>query len=245
MTGDRRLLTPSFAASLAIHLVLLAVVGAVWGPSVQRSVADIIPVRLLPVAGDGRAAAAAPPKAEAPRPPQRRVARAPAAPPAPPRPVAEPEKRVPEPVPAAPAPDPGPKAVGSAVSLASPAPAEQGGAVGDARGVADALAGLGRGDALGAGSGGALSAPGYRVNPKPQYPPLARERGNEGTVVLRVRVLPDGTAGEVTVTRSSGHEILDAAALRAVKAWLFAPATRNGIPVPAWIAVPIRFSLAS
>ncbi|HOP35717.1 MAG TPA: hypothetical protein PL090_05285, partial [Syntrophales bacterium] len=35
----------------------------------------------------------------------------------------------------------------------------------------------------------------YEHNPPPAYPPLARRRGYEGTVLLLVEVLPGGTAG--------------------------------------------------
>lgn len=248
MTGERRALAPSFLASIGIHLGLLAVIGALWVPAVQRTFDHVIPVRLLPVAGDGQAGSAAGPKAtphaETPRrePPPPPAARAPVTRPSPPRETApadrpvEPERRAPEPVASAPEPDAGSKAAGPAPALSLSAPPDPGSASGDARGVASTL---------GAGTGGTIGPPGYRVNPKPDYPPQAREKGYEGTVVLRVRVLPDGTAGEIVVERSSGHEILDGAAQQAVKAWLFAPATRNGNPVPAWISVPIRFSLTS
>jgi protein TonB len=244
--GERRPVAPSIVASVAIHLGLLAVIGAVWVPSVQQAFERVIPVRLLSMAGDGSPASGAP-RAEAPKPPPPRAAARPAARPRPSRETSTAERPAPRvPEMAAPAPDPGPQPVGSAASLSiSSAPTTApDAAVGDARGVAGALGALGRDDALGAGSGAAIGAPGYRLNPKPEYPSLARERGFEGTVLLRVRVLPDGTAGEVAVERSSGHEILDGAALRAVKLWLFSPATRNGIPVPAWVTVPVRFSLS-
>jgi protein TonB len=111
-------------------------------------------------------------------------------------------------------------------------------------GVARALAGLGASDALGR-TGASTGAPGYGANPKPEYPAQARDQGLQGLVLLRVRVLPDGKSGEVLVERSSGHAILDQAALRAVKAWHFVPATRNGIAVASWASVPVRFSLGS
>lgn len=245
VVGRRQALAPSLLASVGIHLAVLAVIGMVWVPSVQRTLEHVIPVRLLPVAGDGRAGARPAPRREAraesrPRPAPAR----PAPVPAPERQV-QPSQRPSEPVPAAPPPEPGPKDLPPPSTLSFAPAASASGAASDARGVAGALAELGRGDALGAGAGGALAPPGYRANPKPDYPPLAREKGYEGTVVLRVRVLPDGKAGQVAVERSSGHEILDSAAVRAVKAWLFIPATRNGIAVPMSVSVPIRFSLAS
>jgi protein TonB len=140
----------------------------------------------------------------------------------------------------------GPKVVASASGRSLTGAGDQGGgaAGGDPVGVAASLAALGGSDAL-SGAGASTGSPGYRTNPKPEYPPLAREKGYEGLVLLRVRVLPDGKAGDVLVERSSGHAILDQAALRAVKTWLFAPATRNGIAVSSWVSVPVRFALAS
>ncbi len=83
----------------------------------------------------------------------------------------------------------------------------------------------------------------YRRNPKPQYPRVAREKGYEGDVYLKVLVLHDGTVGEISVHRSSGYEVLDVAALRAVQDWLFVPATRDGVPVARWAIVPVKFRL--
>lgn len=83
----------------------------------------------------------------------------------------------------------------------------------------------------------------YLHNPRPSYPMAARRMGWEGRVVLNIEVLAEGTCGAVNVFQSSGHEILDNAALRTVKAWRFMPATRAGRPVTQWFKVPIQFSL--
>jgi len=87
------------------------------------------------------------------------------------------------------------------------------------------------------------AVPRYDVNPPPRYPPSARRRGYQGVVLLRVRVLEDGTVGEVRVVRSSGYAVLDRAALEAVKQWRFVPARRGDRPIPMEVRVPIRFSL--
>ncbi len=57
------------------------------------------------------------------------------------------------------------------------------------------------------------------------------------------RSLAEGKAGQVLLHQSSGHEILDKAALQTVKTWRFSPAKRFGQPVTQWFLVPIRFSL--
>lgn len=65
----------------------------------------------------------------------------------------------------------------------------------------------------------------------------------EGKVVLKVRVLADGTVAAVTVATSSGHEVLDEAALEAVRAWHFVPAKQGGKTVESTVNVPINFNL--
>lgn len=80
-------------------------------------------------------------------------------------------------------------------------------------------------------------------NPRPEYPRAAREAGWEGTVVLHVLVLPDGTAGSVTLQKTSGHFLLDEAALSAVKGWRFIPAMDGNFPIQSAVHLPIRFDL--
>ena len=65
----------------------------------------------------------------------------------------------------------------------------------------------------------------------------------EGKVLLKVRVLTDGTVASVAVATSSGHEVLDEAALEAVRAWHFVPAKQAGRAVESAVNVPINFNL--
>jgi len=83
----------------------------------------------------------------------------------------------------------------------------------------------------------------YLKNPKPAYPTMALKRGMQGLVLLSVEVSPKGQPLAVLIKQSSGFVLLDKAALKAVHAWRFAPATRGGIPVAARVDIPIRFSL--
>lgn len=80
-------------------------------------------------------------------------------------------------------------------------------------------------------------------NRKPVYPAVARRRGMEGRVLLVVEVGQDGRVCDVVIKKSSGFELLDKAAFKAVRKWRFSPATRGGRPVKARLEVPIRFSL--
>jgi TonB family protein len=69
------------------------------------------------------------------------------------------------------------------------------------------------------------------------YPRLARERGIEGTVLVRFKVLPSGTVENVNVVRSSGASILDEASVKTVY---------RAAPMPfvnGWVEVPMSYVL--
>lgn len=67
--------------------------------------------------------------------------------------------------------------------------------------------------------------------------------GEEGKVTLRVHVGAGGQAMEVRLHASSGSARLDDAAQEAVRNWRFVPATQAGVPVAAWVLVPVGFRL--
>jgi protein TonB len=98
-----------------------------------------------------------------------------------------------------------------------------------------------------AGAGGDDIAPGPPAplshNNPPRYPDEARRRGIEGTVVLRIEVLENGTVGDISALTSSGSELLDSAAIEAVKQSAFEPATVDGKPQRWRGELPIRFLL--
>jgi protein TonB len=86
--------------------------------------------------------------------------------------------------------------------------------------------------------------PRFRHPPTPAvYPPRAIELDQQGEVVVRVRLDTAGTAVEIVLHRSCGHQLLDRAALAAVRQWHFHPAVRDGRPVAAWVEIPVRFHL--
>ena len=80
-------------------------------------------------------------------------------------------------------------------------------------------------------------------NPKPIYPKIAIRRGIEGDVSLRVMLTASGVVSSVTVEKPSGSELLDAAAVSAVKQWQFNPAMHQGEPAASVTTVPIEFKL--
>jgi protein TonB len=83
----------------------------------------------------------------------------------------------------------------------------------------------------------------YRRNISPPYPLLARKRGYQGTVLLEVLVSKDGKAASIQLSRSSGYNILDRAAIKGVRGWLFYPAKRGNELLEMWVKIPIRFTL--
>jgi protein TonB len=85
--------------------------------------------------------------------------------------------------------------------------------------------------------------PNYKQNSPPTYPLLARRRNYQGTVLLEVLVTREGKVGSVRLARSSGFEVLDRAAVKGVRKWLFHPGKRGDEVVEMWVKVPIRFQL--
>jgi protein TonB len=83
----------------------------------------------------------------------------------------------------------------------------------------------------------------YLHSPQPDYPRAAREDEEEGLVVLRVRISPEGVPSEVRLDRSSGFSLLDRAAIAAVRHWTFTAATSGDRRIESWMRVPIRFRL--
>jgi len=88
-----------------------------------------------------------------------------------------------------------------------------------------------------------IARPIYKKNPSPKYPRRARKLGYEGVVILDVQVDENGVVNDLKILESSGHEILDNAAVSSVKRWQFEPGTSNGKKVKMWVKVPIRFQL--
>ena len=80
-------------------------------------------------------------------------------------------------------------------------------------------------------------------NEPPEYPWVARAQGHQGRVVLSVWVNAEGQADELAVLQSSGHPVLDRAAMQAVERWRFQPARRNGRDTGSLLYVPVVFRL--
>ncbi len=80
-------------------------------------------------------------------------------------------------------------------------------------------------------------------NPKPPYPALSKQLGEQGRVVLNVFVDANGAASGVSVSQSSAYPQLDRAAVNTVRLWRFVPGKRNGVPEGMSHQVPVTFRL--
>jgi protein TonB len=107
---------------------------------------------------------------------------------------------------------------------------------------AQALGGTGWGDGPVGASFGDADGPRFVQRVMPRYPELARRRGREGLVLLRLTIGPRGELRDVAVVESGGQGF-DEAALAAVKASVYAPAMRGGRGVECAALLPIRFTL--
>ncbi len=78
---------------------------------------------------------------------------------------------------------------------------------------------------------------------KPDYPKGARQRGEEGDVIVELRVTSRGTVDHVSIVTSSGFPELDDAALRAVKSARFTPAKQGAAAVASTARMTLTFRL--
>ncbi|QMW21690.1 energy transducer TonB [Sandaracinobacteroides saxicola] len=77
------------------------------------------------------------------------------------------------------------------------------------------------------------------------YPEASRRLGETGAMTVRLAIGVDGRVTACTVTRSTGHERLDARACQvAQRRWHFTPATADGVPVAGTVVRDISWRLA-
>ena len=92
--------------------------------------------------------------------------------------------------------------------------------------------------------GGDVTTPRLLYDVPPRYTTEAKRAGIQGTVWLEVVVLPDGTVGDVEVTKSLDRVYgLDDQAIAAARNWRFAPGTRFGEPVAVLVGLELFFNL--
>ena len=77
--------------------------------------------------------------------------------------------------------------------------------------------------------------------PKPVYPPLAKQARIQGTVRFNAIIGRDGAIANLTVV--SGHPLLVPSALEAVRQWKYQPTLLNGEPVEVVTQIDVNFTL--
>jgi TonB family protein len=107
--------------------------------------------------------------------------------------------------------------------------------------------GPGYGGGFGGGAyrpGSGITLPSVLREVKPAYTADAMRAKVQGSVWLECIVMPDGSVGEVKVTRSLDPIFgLDQEAIKAAKMWRFKPGMRQGEPVPVIITIELTFTL--
>ena len=87
--------------------------------------------------------------------------------------------------------------------------------------------------------GGNIQQPQRTVYVEPVFPAIAVAARVSAVVVLECIIDPTGQVTGVRVV--TGHPLLDAAALTAVRQWRYTPTRLNGVPVPVLLTVTVRF----
>jgi protein TonB len=90
--------------------------------------------------------------------------------------------------------------------------------------------------------GGQIKEPKKLKNVNPVYPDIAKQARVQGVVILECTISPQGKVTDVKVLR--GIPLLDAAAMEAVKLWVYTPTLLNGVPVPVIMTVTVNFRLS-
>ncbi|MBI1260342.1 MAG: TonB family protein [Rhizobiales bacterium] len=252
--GRRSSMTPirgprlplSMAASLVVHLALFS--GAlIWfspegglsepaGTAATARISGPIEISLVAWSPPAPKPVATPEKSDRPKPkpaPRETV-------------VAKPEMAVVKTAPAK-----------EAITSSQPVATETNSGMAEASKDSSAMAAGEAGSQAGAGDGSAstspagesaapvfVSEPKFRVPPRPPVYPLRAQRlGQHGEALIRARLDRRGMPADVRLWKSTGHVLLDNAALAAVRRWQFEPARRQGIPVEGWVQIPVRFAL--
>jgi periplasmic protein TonB len=91
--------------------------------------------------------------------------------------------------------------------------------------------------------GGRVRQPKLIREVRPVYPPLARQARMQGVVKITAIVSRDGSVQSLQVV--SGHPLLVAAAMDAVRQWLYEPTLLNGEPVEVVLVVDVNFRLSN
>jgi protein TonB len=85
--------------------------------------------------------------------------------------------------------------------------------------------------------------PSFVPNVQDYYPDASRRAGEEGRATVKICVNATGKIDSVDIVTTTGHPLLDEAALKVARAFRFKPATSEGKPVASCPSLPVKFEL--
>ena len=89
-----------------------------------------------------------------------------------------------------------------------------------------------------------VTNPSFRRPPKPaDYPRQAQRRNQEGTVLVEALVDEKGDVISIKIVKSSGYQLLDRSATKAVRSWAFQPRMVGRLATKSKVQVPVLFEL--
>ena len=90
--------------------------------------------------------------------------------------------------------------------------------------------------------GGNVQSTKLILQPRPVYPPLAKQARIQGVVKLHALIAVDGTIADLSVI--GGHPLLVPSALEAVRQWVYSPTYLNGNPTEVETEIDVNYTLA-
>ncbi len=89
----------------------------------------------------------------------------------------------------------------------------------------------------------AVRDPRFARSFQPDFPTGLLQREIEGSVKVKVLVGTDGRVRQVMILSATAPEFAKATERKALSAWRFTPATRDGVPVEDWQVLTVRFDI--
>lgn len=87
--------------------------------------------------------------------------------------------------------------------------------------------------------------PGAMARFQPEYPSTLVRAEIEGSATVRVLIGSDGRVKSVEMVDATDPAFFEATRRQALRAWLFKPATRDGIAAESWRTMTVKFTLTS
>ena len=89
--------------------------------------------------------------------------------------------------------------------------------------------------------GGLIKEPRLIASHPPLYPPIARQAGASGRVVIEAYVGRDGLVGDCRIVE--GSRLFDEAALTSVRSRRYKPLLLNGVPSDFLVTITVAFNI--